>query len=70
MRETDVNKNNAKGDITTWQGKFIRTLSGICEFERNEKWYDRVPESVLENEDINRSVCEQIMEMRRGDCIW
>ena len=69
MRETDVNKNNAEGDMTTWQGKFIGTLSGICEFERNEKWYDHVPESVLENEDINRSVCEQILEMRRGDCI-
>ena len=48
-------------------------LSGKCEFERNGKWYDHVPESVLENEDTNpcgTSVCEQIMEMRRGDCIW
>ena len=44
-------------------------LSGKCEFERNEKWYDHVPESVLENEDANpcgTSVWEQIMEMTRG----
>ena len=45
-------------------------LSGKCECELNEKWYDRVPESFLENEDTNRcgtSLCEQIMEMTRGD---
>ena len=48
-------------------------LSGKCEFKRNAKWYDNVPERVLENEDTNPCgilVCEQIMEMRRGDCIW
>jgi len=28
-------------------------LSGKCEFKRNEKWYDHVPESLLENEDTN-----------------
>ena len=47
-------------------------FSGKSEFERNEKWYDHVPESVLENEDTNRcgtSLCEQIMEMRRGESI-
>ena len=26
-------------------------LSGKCEFKRNEKGYDHVPESLLENED-------------------
>ena len=26
-------------------------LSGKCGFERNERWYDHVPESVLENDD-------------------
>ena len=26
-------------------------LSGKCGFGRNERWYDRVPESVLENDD-------------------
>ena len=48
-------------------------LSRKCEFERNDKCYDHVPESKLENEDTNRrgaSVCEQIMEMRRGDYTW
>ena len=47
-------------------------LSGKCEFERNEKWYDHVPESVLENEDTNRggtSVREHIMAMTRGDLV-
>ena len=47
-------------------------LSGKCEFERNEKWYDRVPESVLGNEDTNRcrtSVREHIMAMTRGDLV-
>lgn len=46
--------------------------AGKCEFERNEKWYDHVPESVLENEDTNpcgTSLCEQIMEMTRGDLV-
>ena len=48
-------------------------LLGKREFERKAKWYDRVPESELENKYTNpcgTSVCEQIMEMRRGDCIW
>ena len=48
-------------------------LSGKCEFERNEKRCDRVPESVLENEDTNRcgtSVREHIiMAMTRGDLV-
>ena len=47
-------------------------LSGKCECERNEKWYDRVPESVLENEDTNccgTSVREHIMAMTRGDLV-
>jgi len=26
-------------------------LSGKYDFKRNEKWYDHVPESLLENED-------------------
>ena len=67
MPGTDVNKNNVKGDMTMWLGKFVGTS------QENEKWYDYVPESVLENEDTNpcgTSVCEQIMEMRRGDCTW
>ena len=28
-------------------------LSAKCGIERNEKWYDHVPESLLENEDTN-----------------
>ena len=28
-------------------------LSGKCEFKRSEKWYNHVPESVLENEDTS-----------------
>ena len=28
-------------------------LSGKCEFQRNEKWNDRGPESLLENEETN-----------------
>ena len=28
-------------------------LSGKYECKRNEKWYDHVPESLLENEDTN-----------------
>ena len=35
------------------EGQFIGTLSGKYKFERNEKWYDHFPESVLENEDAN-----------------
>ena len=48
-------------------------LSGKFEVKRNEKWYDHVPESLLENEDTNpcrTEVGEQIMEMRRGECTW
>ena len=47
-------------------------LAGKCEFERNEKCYDHVPASVLENEDTNRirnSVREHIMAMMRGDLV-
>ena len=49
MLETDLNKNITKKEMTMWLGKFTGTLSEKCEFERNEKWYDHVPESVLEN---------------------
>ena len=73
MHETDVNKNNIKGDMTSWLGKLIGTLSRKCEFERIEKWYDHAPESVLKNEDTSTcrtSMCEQFMKMRRGDYIW
>ena len=28
-------------------------LSGKFEVKRNEKWYDHVPQSLLENEDTN-----------------
>ena len=48
-------------------------LSGKCEFKRNEKWCDHIPEGLLDNEDTNprgTEVYEQIMEMRRGDCTW
>ena len=48
-------------------------LSGKCDLKRNEKWYDHFPECVFENEDTNPCgplVCEQIMGMRRGQCIW
>ena len=48
-------------------------LSGKFEFKRNEKCCDHVPESLLEKKDTNpcgTEVCEQIMEMRRGDCTW
>ena len=54
-------------------GGVLWELSGKCEFKRNGKWCDHVPESLLENEDTNpcwTSVCEQIMEMTRGDCAW
>ena len=38
-------------------------LSGKCEFERKERWYDHIPESVLEDEDFYwTSVCEQTMK--------
>ena len=43
-------------------------LSGKCEFERNEKWYDHAPESVLENEDTNRCGAS-VMAMTQGDLV-
>ena len=54
MRETDVNNNNTEGAMTAWLGRFIGNLSGKCEFKRNEKRYDHVPESLPENEDSSK----------------
>jgi len=48
-------------------------LSGKCGFERNERWYDHVPESVLENDDYKilwDLVCEQTLKLGLGDWIW
>ena len=45
-------------------------LSGKCGFDRNDKWYNNVPESVLENEkyeSFGTSVYEQTITSRLGD---
>lgn len=48
-------------------------LSAICGFEQNERWYDHVPESVLERTTVTFYrflVYEQTMKLGLGGWIW
>ena len=74
MCVTDVNRNNTKGDITAWLGAFIGTYQenvSLSEMRSVMTMFQKVV--MLENEDTNpcgTSVCEQIIEIRLGDCTW
>ena len=47
MLKIDTDRVQKKG-MTMWPGHW--GLSGKCGFDWNDKWYNHVPESVLENE--------------------